>query len=109
MIHVTHTTHTHSTRTHPAPPHTHTQHPHTASTHSTHTHPAPTHTALAHTQHSHTHTLVRRSSSHPRGWVGPCGPGVRRFCCVVSFVINNNRPPGLPALLRAALPERWWG
>lgn len=27
---------------------------------------------------------------------GPYGPDVRWFCCVVFFVINNNRPPGLP-------------
>lgn len=33
---------------------------------------------------------------------GPCGPDVRWFCCVVSFVINNNRPPGLPR--RTGLP-----
>lgn len=34
--------------------------------------------------------------THTRSVAGPCGPDVRWFCCVVSFVINNNRPPGLP-------------
>ncbi len=40
--------------------------------------------------------------THTRGVASPCGPDVRWFCCVVSFVINNNRPPGLPR--RTGLP-----